>query len=91
MYLGSLCVPPKPGIVPILISGCPNCAFSPAIIISHNMANSQPPPNANLNYSQKNVRNPIILFGKIKKRDRKTREEGGNRRTRRKRGTKIYI
>ena len=30
MALGSLCVPPAPGSVPRLISGCPNLAFSPA-------------------------------------------------------------
>ena len=33
-----------PGIVPIVISGWPNLAFSPAYIISHIMATSQPPP-----------------------------------------------
>ena len=38
-------VPPAPGIVPIVISGCPNLAFSPAMIMSHIMANSQPPPS----------------------------------------------
>ena len=46
MTLASLWDPPAPGIVPIVISGCPNFAFSPAIIISHIIANSQPPPKA---------------------------------------------
>lgn len=32
-------------MVPSKISGCPNCAFSPAKIMSHIMANSQPPPS----------------------------------------------
>jgi len=40
-------VPPHPGMVPNLISGYPNLAFSPAIIISHAIANSHPPPKAN--------------------------------------------
>jgi hypothetical protein len=38
-------VPPAPGMVPIAISGCPNLAFSPARIMSHIIANSQPPPS----------------------------------------------
>jgi len=39
-------VPPAPGIVPNLISGCPNTALSPAIIISLFFVMSQPPPRA---------------------------------------------
>jgi hypothetical protein len=35
-----------PGITPRLISGWPNLAFSAAIIMSHNIANSHPPPRA---------------------------------------------
>jgi len=46
IVLVSLCVPPIPGIVPRLISGYPNLAFSPAIRISHIIANSHPPPSA---------------------------------------------
>ena len=38
------CVPPAPGMVPILISGCPNLAFSLATMMSHIIAISQPPP-----------------------------------------------
>jgi hypothetical protein len=33
-------------MVPKLISGYPNLAFSPAIRISHIIASSQPPPRA---------------------------------------------
>ena len=33
-------------MTPRVISGCPNFALSDAIIISHIMANSQPPPRA---------------------------------------------
>mmetsp|Transcript_21885 Transcript_21885/g.56295 ORF Transcript_21885/g.56295 Transcript_21885/m.56295 type:complete len:210 (-) Transcript_21885:39-668(-) len=40
------CVPPRPGIVPSLISGWPKVAFSPAMMKSHAIANSQPPPSA---------------------------------------------
>ena len=43
----SRCVPPAPGITPIRISGWPNCASSPAMIMSHAIASSQPPPRAN--------------------------------------------
>ena len=43
---GNLCVPPAPGIIPNLISGCPNWALSAAIIKSHIIANSHPPPKA---------------------------------------------
>eukprot|EP00975_Prorocentrum_lima_P011561 2456508-Prorocentrum_lima.AAC.1 len=42
----SRCVPPPPGMTPRVISGCPNCADSPAMIMSHIMASSQPPPSA---------------------------------------------
>mmetsp|Transcript_11737 Transcript_11737/g.26774 ORF Transcript_11737/g.26774 Transcript_11737/m.26774 type:complete len:217 (-) Transcript_11737:405-1055(-) len=42
----SLCVPPTPGMVPSLISGWPNLASSEARMMSHDMASSQPPPNA---------------------------------------------
>jgi hypothetical protein len=34
-------------MIPSLISGCPNFAVSDAIIMSHIMANSHPPPSAN--------------------------------------------
>ena len=40
------CVPPLPGIIPRVTSGCPNFALSEAIRIWQAMANSQPPPNA---------------------------------------------
>ena len=40
------CVPPAPGMIPNLISGWPNLAFSAAMMKSHIIANSQPPPNA---------------------------------------------
>ena len=40
----SRCVPPAPGMMPSLISGWPNCASSPATIMSHVIASSQPPP-----------------------------------------------
>ena len=43
---GSRCVPPKPGIVPIVISGWPNFAVSAAMMMSHAIASSQPPPSA---------------------------------------------
>ncbi|KAH9407922.1 hypothetical protein TYRP_011571 [Tyrophagus putrescentiae] len=39
------CVPPAPGIRPILISGWPNFARSLAMMMSAYMASSQPPPN----------------------------------------------
>ena len=42
----SRCVPPAPGMTPSLISGWPNCASSPATIMSHVIASSQPPPSA---------------------------------------------
>ena len=40
------CVPPAPGIMPSRISGCPNLAFSEAMIISQCIASSHPPPRA---------------------------------------------
>mmetsp|Transcript_18997 Transcript_18997/g.58481 ORF Transcript_18997/g.58481 Transcript_18997/m.58481 type:complete len:261 (-) Transcript_18997:124-906(-) len=43
----SRCVPPAPGIVPSRISGWPNLAAAPQIMMSHIMASSQPPPSAN--------------------------------------------
>ena len=43
---GSRCVPPKPGIVPIVISGWPKRAVSAAMMMSHAIASSQPPPSA---------------------------------------------
>ena len=39
-------VPPAPGITPMLISGCPNCAVSLAMITSQSIMSSQPPPSA---------------------------------------------
>ena len=39
-------VPPAPGMVPMVISGWPNLAVSAAMIMSHIMAISQPPPRA---------------------------------------------
>ena len=42
----SRCVPPAPGITPKLISGWPNLAESAAMMKSHIMASSQPPPSA---------------------------------------------
>ena len=44
--LESLCVPPKPGVIPRPTSGCPNLAFEEAILKSQAMASSQPPPRA---------------------------------------------
>jgi len=44
---GKRCVPPAPGRMPNLISGCPNLALSAAMMKSHIIANSQPPPKAN--------------------------------------------
>ena len=41
------CVPPAPGMTPIEISGCPNRADSEAMIMSHAIASSHPPPRAN--------------------------------------------
>ena len=38
------CVPPPPGMIPRLISGCPNDAVSLAIRMSQARASSQPPP-----------------------------------------------
>ena len=46
MSRGKRCVPPKHGIMPNVTSGCPNIAFSDAILISQLKASSQPPPNA---------------------------------------------
>ncbi len=43
---GSRCVPPMPGIVPMVISGWPNFAVSAAMMRSHIIASSQPPPSA---------------------------------------------
>ena len=43
---GSRCVPPKPGMIPSLISGWPKTADSAAIRKSQAIASSQPPPNA---------------------------------------------
>ena len=43
----SLCVPPKPGMIPSPVSGCPKIAFSEAILISHAIEISHPPPSAN--------------------------------------------
>ena len=43
----SRCEPPMPGRTPRLISGWPNLALSPAMMRSHIMASSQPPPRAN--------------------------------------------
>ena len=40
------CVPPAPGMTPSLISGWPNFAVSAAMMMSHIMASSQPPPSA---------------------------------------------
>ena len=40
------CVPPMPGMTPSLISGWPNLALSAAMMKSHIMASSQPPPSA---------------------------------------------
>src|SRR5215510_718168 len=40
------CVPPMPGITPSLISGWPNFALSAAMIRSHCIASSHPPPSA---------------------------------------------
>ena len=45
--LGNLCVPPNPGIIPSPTSGCPNFAFSAAILISQAIDSSHPPPSAN--------------------------------------------
>lgn len=46
MALESLWVPPKQGISPRFTSGCPNTAFSDAILISQARATSHPPPRA---------------------------------------------
>ena len=42
----SRCVPPMPGMTPSLISGWPNFALSAAMMMSHCIASSQPPPSA---------------------------------------------
>ena len=42
----SRCVPPMPGMTPSLISGWPNFALSAAMMRSHIIASSQPPPSA---------------------------------------------
>ena len=39
-------VPPMPGMVPSVISGWPNLAVSEAMMMSHIIASSQPPPSA---------------------------------------------
>ena len=39
-------VPPMPGMVPSVISGWPNFAVSEAMMMSHIIASSQPPPSA---------------------------------------------
>ncbi len=39
-------VPPAPGMTPRLISGWPNLALSAAMMKSHIIASSQPPPSA---------------------------------------------
>ena len=39
-------VPPMPGATPRLISGWPNFAVSEAMMKSHIIASSQPPPRA---------------------------------------------
>jgi len=39
-------VPPMPGMTPSLISGWPNRALSAAMMSSHCIASSQPPPSA---------------------------------------------
>ncbi len=44
--LASLCVPPKPGVMPRPTSGCPNTALSEQILISQLMEISHPPPSA---------------------------------------------
>ena len=46
MRRASLCVPPKPGVIPRPTSGCPNNALSEQIRISQLMASSLPPPSA---------------------------------------------
>ena len=42
----SRCVPPAPGMTPSVISGWPNFAVSAAMMMSHIIASSQPPPSA---------------------------------------------
>ncbi len=42
----SRCVPPAPGMTPIVISGWPNLADSEATIMSQDRATSQPAPSA---------------------------------------------
>ena len=39
-------MPPPPGMIPRVISGCPNSAVSEATIMSQASASSQPPPRA---------------------------------------------
>ena len=46
MARGSRCVPPAPGMMPSLISGWPKRAESAAMMMSHIIASSQPPPRA---------------------------------------------
>src|SRR5450756_2097548 len=43
---GRRCVPPAPGMTPSLISGWPNFAVSAAMVKSHIIESSQPPPSA---------------------------------------------
>jgi len=45
MALIKRCVPPAPGMVPRVISGCPKVAVSAAYKMSHIIASSQPPPS----------------------------------------------
>src|SRR5881397_1440100 len=40
------CVPPHPGGMPIVTSGCPILALFEAMRMSHAIASSQPPPSA---------------------------------------------
>ena len=44
--LGKICVPPRPGMIPSVISGNPNCALSEHRMMSQRRASSKPPPKA---------------------------------------------
>lgn len=44
--LGKIWVPPKPGMIPSVISGSPNCALSEQRMMSQRRASSKPPPRA---------------------------------------------
>ena len=46
MTLGSLCVPPAPGMMASAVSGAPNTALSPQTLTSAASAISSPPPSA---------------------------------------------